>query len=189
MEIELRLIKIMMIEIGNHVLSMLGGCFFLKQKTAYEMRISDWSSDVCSSDLAINGMLASLDPHSSFLDERDFTNLRTQTDGAYGGLGLTVTMEDGAVKIVTPTEDTPAFRAGLKAGDYITHLDGVLIYGGTLDEAVAKMRGTPGNPTKLKVVRPGRDKPFDVTVKRENIQLRPVKWEAKGQVGYININT
>src|SRR3546814_15024910 len=101
-------------------------------------------------------MLASLDPHSSFLDARDFTNLRTQTDGAYGGLGLTVTMEDGAVKIVTPTEDTPAFRAGLKAGDYITHLDGVLIYGGTLDEAVDKMRGTPGRPIKLTVVRPGR---------------------------------
>src|SRR3546814_10177938 len=186
-------------------------CCFFKQNTAYEMRISDWSSDVCSSDLlmnvfekvrseyvdkvddktliqgAINGMLASLDPHSSFLDERDFTNLRTQTDGAYGGLGLTVTMEDGAVKIVTPTEDTPAFRAGLKAGDYITHLDGVLIYGGTLDEAVDKMRGTPGSPIKLTVVRPGRDQPFDVTVKREIIQLRPVKWEAKGQVGYINI--
>src|SRR3546814_9928856 len=88
-------------------------------------------------------------------------------------------MEDGAVKIVTPTEDTPAFRAGLKAGDYITHLDGVLIYGGTLDEAVDKMRGTPGSPIKLTVVRPGRDKPFDVTVKREIIQLRPVKWEAK----------
>ena len=138
---------------------------------------------------AINGMLASLDPHSSFLDARDFTNLRTQTDGAYGGLGLTVTMEDGAVKIVTPTEDTPAFRAGLKAGDYITHLDGVLIYGGTLDEAVDKMRGEPGSDIKLTIVRSGRDKPFDVTLKREVIQLRPVKWEAKGRVGYININT
>lgn len=138
---------------------------------------------------AINGMLASLDPHSSFLDARDFTNLRTQTDGAYGGLGLTVTMEDGAVKIVTPTEDTPAFRAGLKAGDYITHLDGVLIYGGTLDEAVDKMRGEPGSDIKLTIVRSGREKPFDVTLKREVIQLRPVKWEAKGRVGYININT
>jgi carboxyl-terminal processing protease len=137
---------------------------------------------------AINGMLESLDPHSSYLDARDFTNLKTQTDGAYGGLGLTVTMEDGAVKVVTPTEDTPAFRAGLKAGDYITHLDGVLIYGGTLDEAVDKMRGTPGSPIKLTIVRPGRDKPFDVTLKREIIQLRPVKWEAKGRVGYININ-
>src|SRR3546814_21147638 len=154
-------------------------CCFFKQNTAYEMRISDWSSDVCSSDLlmnvfekvrseyvdkvddktliqgAINGMLASLDPHSSFLDERDFTNLRTQTDGAYGGLGLTVTMEDGAVKIVTPTEDTPAFRAGLKAGDSITHLDGVLIYGGTLDAAVETLRGTPGSPQQPTDPRPG----------------------------------
>ena len=91
---------------------------------------------------AIDGMLASLDPHSSYLDARDFDNLRTQTDGNYGGLGLTVSMEDGAVKVISPTEDTPADRAGLKAGDYITHLDGKLIYGGTLDEAVEQMRGT-----------------------------------------------
>jgi len=138
---------------------------------------------------AINGMLASLDPHSSYLDARDFDNLRTQTDGSYGGLGLTVSMEDGAVKVITPTEDTPADRAGIKAGDYITHLDGVLIYGGTLEEAVDKMRGAPGSSIKLTIVRPGRDKPFDVTLVRENIVLRPVKWEAKGRVGYININT
>jgi carboxyl-terminal processing protease len=138
---------------------------------------------------AIDGMLASLDPHSSYLDARDFTNLKTQTDGAYGGLGLTVSMEDGAVKIITPTEDTPAFRAGLKAGDYITHLDGQLIYGGTLDEAVDKMRGKPGTPIKLTIVRPGRDKPFDVTLTREIIQLKPVKWEIKERVGIININS
>ena len=90
---------------------------------------------------AIEGMLSSLDPHSSFLDARDFANLRTQTEGSYGGLGLSVTMEDGAVKVIAPTEDTPAWRAGIKAGDYITHLDGELIYGGTLDDAVEKMRG------------------------------------------------
>jgi carboxyl-terminal processing protease len=138
---------------------------------------------------AIDGMLTSLDPHSSYLDARDFTNLKTQTDGAYGGLGLTVSMEDGAVKIITPTEDTPAFRAGLKAGDYITHLDGQLIYGGTLDEAVDKMRGKPGTPIKLTIVRPGRDKPFDVTLTREIIQLKPVKWEIKERVGIININS
>jgi carboxyl-terminal processing protease len=137
---------------------------------------------------AIDGMLASLDPHSSYLDTRDFQQMRTQTDGNYGGLGLTVTMEDGAVKVVTPTEDTPAFRAGLKAGDYITHLDSKLIYGGTLDEAVDQMRGKPGTSIKLTVVRAGRDKPFDVTLTREIIELKPVKWEVKGQVGYININ-
>lgn len=137
---------------------------------------------------AIDGMLASLDPHSSFLDARDFTQMRAQTDGNYGGLGLTVTMEDGAVKVVTPTEDTPAFAAGLKSGDYITHLDGKLIYGGTLDEAVDQMRGKPGTAIKLTIVRAGRDKPFDVTLTRAIIELKPVKWEVKGQVGYININ-
>jgi carboxyl-terminal processing protease len=138
---------------------------------------------------AIDGMLSSLDPHSSFLDARDFAQMRVQTDGNYGGLGLTVTMEDGAVKVVTPTEDTPAFRAGVKAGDFITHLDGKLIYGGTLDEAVDQMRGRPGTAIRLTVVRAGRDKPFDVTLTRETIVVKPVKWEAKGQVGYININS
>ena len=138
---------------------------------------------------AINGMLESLDPHSNYLDVRDFQNLKTQTDGSYGGLGLTVQMEDGAVKVVTPTEDTPAYRAGLKSGDYITNLDGVLIYGGSLDEAVDKMRGSPGTKIRLTIVRPGRDKPFDVTLTREIIQIKPVKWSVKGRVGIININS
>ena len=137
---------------------------------------------------AIDGMLASLDPHSSYLDARDFEQMRTQTDGNYGGLGLTVTLEDGAVKVVAPTEDTPAYKAGIKSGDFITHLNGNLIFGGTLDEAVEQMRGKPGTQIKLTVVRAGRDKPFDVTLTREIIELKPVKWEVKGQVGYININ-
>lgn len=136
---------------------------------------------------AIDGMLSSLDPHSSFLDARDFENLRTQTDGAYGGLGLSVTMEDGAVKVIAPTKDTPADRAGVKAGDYITHLDGELIYGGTLDDAVDRMRGEPGTSIKLTIVRPGRDKPFDVTITREIIELKPVRWEVKKGIGIINI--
>jgi len=137
---------------------------------------------------AIDGMLASLDPHSSYLDARDFQNLKTQTDGNYGGLGLTVGMEDGAVKVISPTEDTPAWRAGIKAGDYITNIDGKLIYGGTLDDAVDQMRGAPGTKIKLTIVRPGRDKAFDVTITREIIQIKPVKWEVKGRVGVININ-
>ena len=138
---------------------------------------------------AIDGMLASLDPHSSFLEASDFRTLRTQTDGNYGGLGLTVTQEDGAVKVIAPTEDTPAFRAGLKANDYLTHIDGKLLYGGTLDEAVEAMRGVPGTKINLTVVRPGRDKPFDVALVRERIELKPVKWEVKDRVGIININT
>ncbi len=137
---------------------------------------------------AIDGMLSSLDPHSSFLDSRDFQTLRTQTEGSYGGLGLTVSMEDGAVKIIAPTEDSPADRAGLKAGDYITHLDNVLIYGGTLDEAVEKMRGKPNSTIRLTIVRPGRDKPFDVTLTREIIKLQPVKWEIRDRVGVLNVN-
>ena len=84
---------------------------------------------------AIDGMLSSLDPHSSYVDASDFDNMRIATEGNYGGLGLTVSMEDGAVKVVAPQEDTPAGRAGIKSGDYITHIDGKLIYAGTLDEA------------------------------------------------------
>lgn len=137
---------------------------------------------------AIDGMLASLDPHSSYLDARDFENMRVQTDGNYGGLGLTVSMEDGAVKVIAPTEDSPADKAGIKAGDFITHLDGVLIFGGTLDEAVDKMRGTPGTSIRLTVVRPGRDKPFDVTLTRQIIEIKPVKWEVKNNIGILNIN-
>ncbi|VAV92754.1 Carboxyl-terminal protease, partial [hydrothermal vent metagenome] len=153
---------------------------------------NDYVDDVDDADLikgAINGMLASLDPHSSFLDARDFENLRTQTDGNYGGLGLSVTMEDGAVKVIAPFKDTPADKAGVKAGDYITHIDGALIYGGTLDEAVKEMRGKPGTPIKLTIVRPGRDKPFDVSMNRAIIDLKPVTWEVKDNVGVISLNS
>src|SRR6476661_3570740 len=138
---------------------------------------------------AIDGMLAALDPHSSYVEASDFDQLKTTTDGNYGGLGLTVSIEDGAVKVIAPTEDTPAWRAGIKSGDYITHINGELVYGLNLDEAVAKMRGDPGTPIKLTIVRPGRDKPFDVAMNRERIELRPVKWEIKDGIGIININT
>ena len=137
---------------------------------------------------AIDGMLSALDPHSSYVENSDFDQLKATTDGNYGGLGLTVSMEDGVVKVVAPTEDTPAWRAGIKAGDYITHINGELMYGFTLDEAVEKMRGKPGTPIKLTIVRKGRDKPFDVTLVREDIKVRPVKWEVKEGIGYININ-
>jgi carboxyl-terminal processing protease len=138
---------------------------------------------------AIDGMLAALDPHSSYAEGADFDQLKTTTDGNYGGLGLTVSMEDGIVKVIAPTEDTPAWRAGIKSGDYITHINGEFLNGITLDQAVEKMKGDPGTPVMLTIVRPGRDKPFDVTVVRERIELHPVKWEIKDGVGYININT
>ncbi|MEO7635233.1 MAG: S41 family peptidase [Sphingomicrobium sp.] len=138
---------------------------------------------------AIDGMLSALDPHSSYVEANDFDQLRTTTDGNYGGLGLTVSIEDGAVKVVAPTEDTPAWRAGVKAGDYITHINGELVYGLSLDDAVEKMRGAPGTPIKLTIVRPGRDKPLELAMNRERIELRPVKWEIKDGIGILNINT
>ena len=138
---------------------------------------------------AIDGMLSALDPHSSYAEANDFDQLKATTDGNYGGLGLTVSMEDGVVKVVSPTEDTPAWRAGIKSGDYITHINGEFLNNLSLDEAVAKMKGDPGTSVKLTIIRPGRDKPLDVSLTRERIELRPVKWEIKDNIGYININT
>ena len=102
---------------------------------------------------------------------------------------FSVTMEDGAVKVIAPFKDTPADKAGVKAGDYITHINGALIYGGSLDEAVEEMRGKPGSPIELTIVRPGRDKPFDVSMNRAIIDLKPVTWEVKDKVGVISINS
>lgn len=138
---------------------------------------------------AIQGMLAALDPHSSYVDALDYDNLKIQTEGNYGGLGLTVTAEDGVVKVVAPQEDTPAWRAGIKAGDYITHINGQLIYGGSLDDAISQMRGPPNTKISLTLIRPGAEKPINVTLMREVIVQKPVKWEIKDGIGVININT
>jgi carboxyl-terminal processing protease len=138
---------------------------------------------------AIDGMLASLDPHSSYLDARGFRSMMTTTDGNYGGLGLTVTMEDSAVKVIAATRGTPADRAGIKAGDFITHIDGRLFYGGTLDEAVDRMRGNPGTAVRLTIVRPGRERPFDVSVTRAIIDIPAVRSEVRDNVGIIIVNT
>ena len=138
---------------------------------------------------AIAGMLGSLDPHSAYLDAKDFDSLMTQTDGEYGGLGLQVTTEQDAVKVIAPFKDTPADRAGVKPGDYITHLDGKLIIGQPLDESVKMMKGTPGTNITLTVIREGRDKPFDVTITREIIDLKPVTWEVKDNVGVITVSS
>src|SRR5437868_1515847 len=163
-----------------------------KFMSVYERVKANFVSPVADHTLikcAIDGMLAALDPHSAYSEGSDFDQLKATTDGNYGGLGLSVSVEDGAVKVIAPTEDTPAWRAGIKPGDYITHINGELVYGLTLDEAVTKMRGQPGTPIKLTIVRPGRDKPFDVSMNRERIELRPVKWEIKDGIGYININS
>ena len=138
---------------------------------------------------AIDGMLASLDPHSAYLDGSDLQRLETMIDGNYSGLGLSVVMDDGAVKIISPFRGSPAEEAGLKAGDFITHLDGDLIYGGDLDDAVSRMRGPAGTSIRLTVFRSGRDEPFDVTVTRGVIELEPVTYKiADGNIGIISVN-
>ncbi|MDE2562905.1 MAG: S41 family peptidase [Sphingomonadales bacterium] len=165
---------------------------FGKLMAVYERIKADYVEPVDDDKLlkgAIDGMVATLDPHSSYLDARDFENLKTQTDGAYGGLGLSVTLDDGAVKVIAPIKGTPAALAGIKAGDYITHLDGKLVYGGSLDDAVDEMRGKPGTQIRLTIYRPGRDDPFDVTLTRQVIDLKPVTWEMKDDVGVITVSS
>ena len=138
---------------------------------------------------AINGMLASLDPHSSYLPPKNFEDMRVQTKGEFGGLGIEVTMEDGFVKVVAPIDETPAAEAGMQAGDFITHLDGESVLGLTLSEAVERMRGKVGEPLVITVVREGADEPFDVTIVRDTIKIRAVRARAEGDVGVIRITT
>ncbi len=138
---------------------------------------------------AIDGMLAALDPHSAYLDGSDLQRLETMIDGNYSGLGLSVQMEDGAVKVISPFRGSPAMEAGVKAGDFITHLDGDLIYGGDLDQAVARMRGAAGTSIRLTIFRTGRDQPFDVTVTRGVIELEPVTHKLlDGNIGVVTVN-
>ena len=138
---------------------------------------------------AIDGMLASLDPHSAYLDGSDLERLETLIDGNYSGLGLSVVMEDGAVKVISPFRGSPAEKAGIKAGGFITHLDGKLIYGGDLDEAVQQMRGPAGTSINLTIFRPGSDEPIEASVTRGVIELEPVTYEVKdGKIGVITVN-
>jgi carboxyl-terminal processing protease len=138
---------------------------------------------------AIDGMLAALDPHSAYLDGSALQRLETMIDGNYSGLGLSVVMEQGAVKVISPFRGSPAEQAGVKAGDFITHLDGKLIYGGSLDDAVNSMRGPAGTSIQLTIFRPGRDEPLEVDVTRGVITLEPVSHElAAGNIGVISVN-
>ena len=147
------------------------------------------TSDKKLIEAALNGMLVSLDPHSSFLDAKSFKYMNEQTKGKFGGLGIEVTMENGVVKVVSPIDDTPAARAGLKAGDYITDIDGESVMGQTLNEAVDKMRGKVGTKVKLTIQR-ASEKPFDVTIKREEIKIQSVKSEVKNEnVLYVRISS
>ena len=136
---------------------------------------------------AIDGMLTSLDPHSGYLNPDDYKDLQEQTEGAYGGLGLEVTSEDGAVKVVTPMDDTPAARAGIQSGDYITAIDKQSVLGLPLNDAVKKMRGAVGAPIELTVARPGKD-PFEVKLVRESIHVVSAKGHMEGDYAYLRVS-
>jgi carboxyl-terminal processing protease len=139
---------------------------------------------------AINGMVSSLDPHSRYMNEAAWHDMQETTQGEFGGLGIEVTMEDGLVKVVSPMDGTPAAKAGILSGDLITYIDGDAVQGLTLEQAVNKMKGPVHTSTKLKIERKGVDKPIDVTLEREIIQVKPVSFHTDGgDIGYIRISS
>jgi carboxyl-terminal processing protease len=139
---------------------------------------------------AINGMVTSLDPHSRYMNDKAWREMQETTSGEFGGLGIEVTMEDGLVKVVAPIDDTPAARAGLLSGDFITQIDGEQVQGLTLEQAVNKMKGAADTKTKLTIVRKGKEQPFDVTITREIIRVKPVRYHTEGgDIGYIRITS
>jgi carboxyl-terminal processing protease len=140
-------------------------------------------------DSAINGMLAALDPHSAYLNPKNYRDMQVQTRGEFGGLGIEVTMENGMVKVVSPIDDTPAAKAGLQTNDLITHLDGEQIVGLTLEQAVEKMRGPVNTPIALTVLRKGRDEPFDIKIVRDVIRINAVKSRQEGEIIYSKVST
>jgi carboxyl-terminal processing protease len=153
---------------------------------------SDYVDQVNEGELiesAINGMLASLDPHSQYLNPKSFREMQVQTRGEFGGLGIEVTMENGLVKVVAPIDDTPASRAGLLPGDLITGIDGKAVMGLTLQEAVEKMRGAVGSRITLSIRRKNVEKPFDVTIARDTIKVQSVRSRREGNAAYIRITT
>ena len=136
---------------------------------------------------AISGMLSSLDPHSSYLDPEAANDMRTQTRGEFGGLGIEVTMEDGLVKVITPIVDTPAAKAGVLAGDLIVEIDGEAVRGLSLGDAVERMRGPVNTPIQLTIIRQGADKPLEIEVVRAIIEIRAVRSRAENDVGYLRV--
>jgi len=138
---------------------------------------------------AINGMLTSLDPHSSYMNPKTYKDMQVQTKGEFGGLGIEVTMENGVIKVVSPIDDTPASKAGIQSGDLIFALDGEPVQGLTLQEAVERMRGKVGTPIKLSIRRGTKD-PFDVSLTRDTIKVKAVRYKLEGgDIGYIRVTS
>ena len=158
----------------------------------FERVRSEYVEEVSDQELieaAIVGMLGSLDPHSSYLSQDSFQDMQVQTRGTFGGLGIEVTMENGLVKVVSPIDDTPAYRAGLQSGDFITHLNGEQVLGLTLNDAVDRMRGEVGTDIILTIMR-GDEEPFDVSLTRDIIRIQSVRSRVEGDnVGYIRVTS
>ena len=139
---------------------------------------------------AIDGMVTSLDPHSRYMNDKAWREMQETTSGEFGGLGIEVTMEDGLVKVVSPIDDTPAAKAGIMSGDLIAQIDGDAVQGLSLEQAVNKMKGAVDTKTKLTIIRKGKDAPFDVSITREIIRVRPVRYHTNGgDIGYIRITS
>ncbi|MBT3788709.1 MAG: S41 family peptidase [Alphaproteobacteria bacterium] len=158
----------------------------------FERVRADYVREVTDQELiesAINGMLTSLDPHSSFLNKKNYTDMKVQTRGQFGGLGIQVTMENGYVKVISPIDDTPAFRAGVKAGDMVTHIDKESVLGLTLSQAVEKMRGKVNTAIALTIRRVGEEKPLEISITRAIIKVQSVKSRVEGNAAYIRITS
>jgi len=138
---------------------------------------------------ALNGMLSSLDPHSGYLSEEKFADMRVETKGEFGGLGIEVTLDNGLVKVVSPIDDTPAFRAGVQSGDYVVKINNETVMGMSLSEAVDKMRGKVGSTIDLTIAREGEDAPIEITITRDIIQIKSVRSQVEGNIGYIRVTT
>lgn len=156
---------------------------FQRVRTDYVEPVKD--TDVIEA--AINGMLSSLDPHSSYLNEKNFREMQVQTKGEFGGLGIEVTMDNGLVKVVSPIDDTPAFKAGVHAGDYISAINDDPVMGMTLSDAVEKMRGPEGSKVKVTVLREGESEPIDFNITRAVIKIQSVRSRAEGDIVYLRI--
>ena len=157
----------------------------------YERVRSEYVEQIKDKDLieaAINGMLQSLDPHSSYLNSESFEEMKVQTKGEFGGLGIEVTMENGLVKVVSPIDETPAAKAGIQSGDYISHIDEEAVMGLSLSEAVDKMRGPVNTPINVRIIREGEE-PFDVKIVRDIIKITSVKSKVHSDVGYLRITS
>ena len=158
----------------------------------FEKVRSDYVEEPMDSDLvesAINGMLTDLDPHSAYLTPKNYRDMQVQTSGEFGGLGIEVTMEDGLVKVVSPIDDTPAYRAGVLANDFITHIDGEEVYGLTLNQAVERMRGKVDTDIQIRVRREGLEEPLEITITRAIIKIQSVRSRVEEDIGYIRITT